>query len=159
MNIGGTDIVVDGPGFDAHGSGLVVEIILALRAAWPFMVVDDLDRQQIHRSEPDEGQDASVLAFLRAPRTKQPGNDTLEFFVYRDVAAWDDWQNHGRTPENADAMVHILAGPSSTTIVVDVASTDGATPWLEALVREVGTRVARRRIGIQQDSAFRGSPS
>lgn len=47
-----------------------------------------------------------------------PLSTVTELFVYRDLESLRDWEAHGARPENAAAMIHLLANPEGLTIVV-----------------------------------------
>lgn len=47
-----------------------------------------------------------------------PLSTATELFVYRDLASLRDWEAHGARPENAAAMIHLLANAEGLTIVV-----------------------------------------
>ena len=65
-----------------------------------------------------------------------------EFFVYRDLESLRDWEAHGARPENATAMIHLLASGDGLTIVVG----DPAEPVAAGVLKEVALRseVTRR---------------
>jgi hypothetical protein len=77
--------------------------------------------------------DSAALAIFRRWRSAviQTGNGAVfhtlsevplstatELFIYRDHASLRDWEAHGARPENAAAMIHLLATDDGLTIVV-----------------------------------------
>jgi hypothetical protein len=97
--IGRTDVVIPRPVED-DGKRAILRILLA---AWPGAIFEDAESDE----EPAElgGLDLDAL--------------TDEFFVYRDAAALQAWDQEGGTDDNLDSMVHLLLGPVAVTCVVD----------------------------------------
>lgn len=97
VKIGGIDMVFDGAGSPGEGR----RILDVLQRRWPDAVV----------------QGADYSGFVAA---SDPSIDTMrEFFVYRSHADFESWNSNGASEVNADAMVNVMLGPTSTTIVVD----------------------------------------
>jgi hypothetical protein len=115
MEIGGTDVVIDGEG--APGESLF--IVSCLCAHWEDLVVQDAEA------------DSTVSA-------RDPAIGAMrEFFVYRDPESFDSWSKNGATPDNMGAMIHVLLGDRTTTFVADGAQVE--------VVRALGRTVIARR--------------
>ena len=54
----------------------------------------------------------------------EPPND---LFVYRDVAARDEWNTHGMTETSDDAMIHVIARDDSQLLTLVVSDRKGST--------------------------------
>ena len=89
--IGGTDVI-----FWVRDDIPAADIIFrTARRHWPDYVFQDAD-------DPE-------------PITPNPGRwlpepSGPEFFIYKDEAAALSWDEHGSTPENDDAMLHVILG-------------------------------------------------
>jgi hypothetical protein len=95
-------------------------IRLAL-AIWKNAVVEN--------AETGEGLDHRILEIRQLPR---------EVLVYRDIDAHRAWAQDGATSENADTMVHFIAGTESITVVVDDPRQAQMRALLEAISQHVG---------------------
>jgi hypothetical protein len=93
--IGGRDIVLEGATAPEDGAA----IIETFRRRWPALVFQDADQPS-----PVEWQTT--------------GLETREFFVYRDLAAFSSWREHGAATENNDAMIHVVIEDDRITFVV-----------------------------------------
>lgn len=86
--IGRIDVV-----FTAPASAPVGEIIAEVcRQYWPHALFQDVDEEQTHAL--DHGWNGA--------------GSSKEFFIYRDAAAADAWENLGVVPENENTMLHFL---------------------------------------------------
>jgi|SRR5271155_1512662 len=97
MNIGGTDVVIEGE--SAAGEGHF--IVGCLRAHWEDLVVQDAEADYTV-----SGDDPAIGAMR-------------EFFVYRSPESFESWRQDGATRDNASEMIHVLLGARSTTLVAD----------------------------------------
>jgi hypothetical protein len=102
MNVGGVDVVIEGEG--CPGEGLF--IVGCLRAHWEHLVVQDAE------ADYTVGSHDPAIGAMR------------EFFVYRNPDAFDSWEHDGATSDNRDAMIHVLIGDRSTTLVAEGAQVD-----------------------------------
>jgi hypothetical protein len=90
--IGGIDIVLVAPA----GVPLADVIVRRMAETWPDGLFEDVDADHsFPLVDPS-------LAF-RAGQSK-------EFFVYRDAAAAESWEQDGAVAENANSMIHFLIG-------------------------------------------------
>ena len=96
--IGGRDIVLSGPTRPDEAE----RIIRTLRPIWPNLVVQD--------ATADEPYDHDEL--------ERAGPQLREFLVYRDTSAFSSWAEHGATPDNTDALLHVILEPNAITLVV-----------------------------------------
>ncbi len=93
--IGGLDIVLRGRGADGEGAF----ILSRLQGVWHGLVVQEASAEKAVRPLDDS------VAAMR------------EFFVYRSRADFESWMKEGATDDNADKMIHVLLGDTSTTMV------------------------------------------
>ena len=91
MDIGGKDIVFEGT-FNLSTAENIVEIFYIL---WPNAVVE----------------------------TETDNEDSVEFpiewFIYKDQAAKDSWDEDGRSEENHDKMVYLIVSEHTVTFVLE----------------------------------------
>ena len=118
--IGGTDLVINGT--VPQDADL---ILWTMRNEWPNGLVQ-------------AGESLEALPFRRI---RFPIKGPVELIIYRDAVAFDSWRMNGATLENQGAMIHLLVGPDSITIVVD-----REDPPLASLAREMLESLTRNRL-------------
>lgn len=119
--IGGADIVLFGQTMPQDAD----LILRSIRTEWPSAMV----------------QEADSSAAVPFSQIRFPIVGPHEFIVYRDIDSFQSWQASGATPDNQDAMLHIIITRESITIVAD--RSDSA---LASLAREILASVSRNRI-------------
>lgn len=107
-----TDVVLPDRQGDADA------VVAALAKLWPNAVVHDLVSEPLPVS--------SWRLRTRREHKFLPGD---EVFVYRDRESFDSWEREGATPENAAALVHIVLGPNSMTVVAARSVFDSDGLW------------------------------
>ncbi len=118
--IGGTDLIASGT--TPQDADL---ILWTMRTQWPDGLVQ-------------AGDSTEALPFRSI---RFPIKGPIEFMIYRDAAAFDSWRVNGATPQNQEAMMHLLVGPASITIVVDREDSP-----LASLAREMLESLAKDRL-------------
>jgi hypothetical protein len=118
--IGGTDMVVDGA--MPQDADLILR---TMRTEWPHGLVQ-------------AGDSPEALPFREV---RFPITGPVELIVYRDIASFDTWRVSGATPENQEAMMHIIVTADSVTIVVDREDSP-----LGRLARELLDSLTRNRL-------------
>ena len=118
--IGGADIVLNGRPMPQDAD----LILRTMRTEWP-----DARIQMADSSE------AVPFRSVRFPIAVP-----VELIIYRDATSFEAWHASGATPENQDAMMHLIITADSATIVVD--REDSA---LASLAREILESVSRNR--------------
>jgi len=111
--IGGKDTIIEGK--TAVGEGIAIVRMLRQRWGWADLVVQDAE------AESSVGALDPAVASMR------------EFFVYQSPAAFSSWNAEGCTDTNDAAMVHVILGDTSTTLV------HAPSLNLEAIGRAVST--------------------
>ena len=119
--IGGTDIVLLGPTMPQDAD----LILRTVRMEWPHALIQAVDSSE-----------AIPFRDVRFPVT-----GPVELIIYRDAASLEAWRSRGATPENQDAMMHLIITAECATIVVD--REDSA---LASLAREMLESLSRNRV-------------
>jgi hypothetical protein len=90
--IGGIDIVLVAPA----EVPLADVIVRRMAETWPSGLFEDVDADRSYG--------------LSDPWVAIHAANSKEFFVYRDAAAEESWEQNGAVPENANTMIHFLIG-------------------------------------------------
>jgi hypothetical protein len=118
--IGGTDIVVKGA--TPQDADL---ILWTMRTEWPNGLVQ-------------AGDSLEAVPFREV---RLPISGPTALIIYRDAASFQAWRLSGATPENQDAMMHVIVAADSVTIVVDREDSP-----LASLAREMLESVTMNRL-------------
>jgi hypothetical protein len=114
--IGGSDVIFDAGVFEpqeALRAGL-----RCVKRTWPDAVFED------------GGTGRRYQSFAAIPFAH-----TNELLVYRDLAAWLQWEAEGAVEASANTMVHLIAKQEGLTVVVD----DRQEAAMARIVSEIGT--------------------
>lgn len=96
--IGGTDITMR----TTAGATAIDLSVRVIRATWPSAVYEDAITGTLYNKYSD-------LSF----------RSLSEVFVYRDLEAYQKWDQLGADPTNENTMIHLLVSSSTLTVVVD----------------------------------------
>jgi hypothetical protein len=127
MSIGGEDIILKAPADGAPGD--LGDIIL--RACWRHWEYGDCHFEDADRP--------GAYSF-REPWVWTVGTTSKEFFVYKDAAAAESWEQYGMTRANASAMLHFLIGgwePTPPGIIEVTLVCDRQTRAIKTLVAQL----------------------
>ncbi len=122
------DTVIPGAGASDEGAFIVAHIY----GHWPSMVVQEASSALLHFAHTlMELREATFLASVAKMR---------EFFIYKTMADCESWSADGRSEKNADTMIHVLLGETSTTLV-----SAGANSETLGLVVKLRTHIIQHR--------------
>ena len=118
--IGGADLVVNGA--MPQDADLILR---TMRTEWPSGLV--------------QASDSTEAVPFREVRF--PVSGPIELIIYRDMPSFESWRHAGATPENQDAMMHVIVAADSVTVVVDREDSP-----LASLARRVLAPLTRNRL-------------